>query len=265
MTKRILAAAAAALCLSAAGAQDWSNLLKQAEDNTAFYETDFSAKYTIKQTKPGRSSSTTEAIIYRRDKASKWTILITGPAKEKGKGYLQSDGTVWFFDPADRRFTFSSISDKFQNTNASNADFAPQLYYSAYDIVSAKEEILYDKFDCVLFELKAKEDAKSKVEYQVLKLWVTKADGLVRMKEDYSKNGSQKLRTTAISSYQSIPTNGRKYSVPKEMMIRDELNGKKINGKMEQETTTITITSPSFAKVGDNVYTKPYLETMSAR
>lgn len=264
MTKRILAAAAAALCLSAACAQDWSNLLKQAEDNTAFYETDFSAKYTIKQTKPGRSSSTTEATIYRRDKASKWTILITGPAKEKGKGYLQSDGTVWFFDPADRRFTFSSISDKFQNTNASNADFAPQLYYSAYDVVSAKEEKL-GKLDCVLFELKAKEDAKSKVEYQVLKLWVTKADGLVRMKEDYSKNGSQKLRTTVIPSYQSVSTTGRKYSIPVSMTIIDELNGKRIDGKMEQETTTITIASPSFAKVGDNVYTKPYLETMSAR
>ena len=262
MIKKLLTVAAV-LCLSTVYAQDWSNLLKQAEASTAFYETDFSANYSIVQQKPGRTPTTTTALIYRRDKASKWTILINGPAKEKGKGYLQSEGTVWFYDPADRRFTFSSLTDKFQNTNASNADFAPQVYYSAYNIVSTKEEKL-GKLDCVVFELKAKEDVRALVEYPILKLWVTKNDGLVRMKEDYSRN-NVKMRTTVIPSYQSVAQNGRTYSIPVTMKIIDGLKGAKINGKMEYESTTISITSPSFTKVGDNIYTKPYLETMSAR
>ena len=103
-------------------------LLQLAEDNSAFYETDFSGNYTVVQEKPGEGKNITEAVLYRRDKSGKWTILITGPVKEKGKGYLQYDDNIWFYDPADNRFTFTSAKDKFQNTNSNNSDFTPQHY-----------------------------------------------------------------------------------------------------------------------------------------
>ena len=143
------------------------NLLQKAEDNTSFYETDFKGNYTVVQNKPGEGQNLTEAVMYRRDRASSWTILITGPAKEKGKGYLQFDNNIWFFDPADRRFTFTSAKDKFQNTNANNSDFAPQHYARDYAIEST-QEVTLGKMQCVLFTLKAKVNS---VDYPMLKLF----------------------------------------------------------------------------------------------
>ena len=235
-------------------------LLQLAEDNSAFYETDFSGNYTVVQEKPGEGKNVTEAILYRRDKTAKWTILITGPAKEKGKGYLQYDDNIWFYDPADRRFTFTSAKDKFQNTNANNSDFTPQHYARDYSIKSY-EEVKLGNLDCVLFELTAKVE---NVTYPMLKIWVTKDDGLVRKKEDYSLSG-QKLRTTAVPSYQIVKAGDRSYSVPVSMLIQDNLRGKKISGKVQYEKTQITIKNVSFEKVSDTVYTKPYLEMMSSK
>lgn len=236
------------------------DLLKRAEDNTAFYETDFKGNYTVVQNKPGEGKSLTKAIMYRRDKTSSWTILVTEPSSEKGKGYLQFDNNIWFFDPADRRFTFTNAKDKFQNTNANNSDFAPQHYSRDYDIESS-EETLLGKMECVLYTLKANNNS---VDYPMLKLWITKNDGLVRKKEDYSLSG-QKLRTTAIPSYQMIKTDARDYYVPVSMKIQDNLRGKKISGKVQYEETQITITNVVFEKAPDSVYTKPYLEMMSAK
>ena len=235
-------------------------LLQLAEDNSAFYETDFSGNYTVVQEKPGEGKNITEAVLYRRDKSGKWTILITGPVKEKGKGYLQYDDNIWFYDPADNRFTFTSAKDKFQNTNANNSDFTPQHYARDYSIKSF-EEVKLGNMDCVLFELTAKVE---NVTYPILKIWVTKDDGLVRKKEDYSLSG-QKLRTTGVPSYQIVKTANRTYSVPESMVIQDNLRGKKIGGKLQYEKTQITIKNISFEKVSDTVYTKPYLEKMGSK
>ena len=250
----------ASFALSANDAEA-KRLLQSAEDNTAFYGTDFSGSYVIIQTKPGEGENRNDAIMYRRDSEEKWVILIQGPAKERGKGYLQFDGNIWFYDPADRRFTFTSARDKFQNTNANNSDFAPQRYSSGYDIKSVSEEKL-GNYDCVVFELEAK--AGAKVDYPKLKLWVTKNDGLVRKKEDYSLSG-QKLRITVIPSYQKISKDGEIRMVPAKMVIQDSLRGKKINGKIQYERTSIQISNIAFGKQDDSVYTKPYLEMMSIR
>lgn len=261
MKKIITIFAALAVALVPVFAKDISMdeakaLLQKAEDNTAFYGTDFTASYEVVQDKPGEGRSTTIATIYRRDSESKWTILIQAPLKDKGKGYLQTDSTIWFFDPADRRFTFSSSKDKFQGTNANTSDFAPQKFVKDYDIKSVEKTKL-GKMNCILYTLEAN---TKDVDYPKLRLWVTENDGLMRMKEDYSLSG-QKLRTTAIPSYQPVTGGSRK--VPVNMVIQDNLKGKKINGKMEYEKTLISIKSPTLTKQDNAVYTKPYLELMS--
>lgn len=260
--KKIILNLVLMLCVSVSGAfaLDYSKLLKLAEDNTAFYETDFKGLYSVVQEKPGEGKTVTDAIMYRRDKTEKWVILVTGPAKERGKGYLQTDGNIWFYDPADSAFTFTSAKDKFQNTNANNSDFAPQHYYRDYSVESTSEAKL-GKLECVVFTLKAKVNS---VDYPMLKIWVTKDDGLVRKKEDYSLSG-QLLRTTLVPSYQMTESNGRKYSIPVNMLIVDNLKGKKIGDKMQFERTQISISNVVFEKVKDSVYTKPYLELMSQR
>ncbi len=241
-------------------AQTPDELLKKAQDNTAFYGTDFKGFYSVVHEKPGEGKNITEAIMYRRDSEGKWTILITGPKKERGKGYLQYDGNIWFYDPADHRFTFTSARDKFQNTNANNSDFAPQFYYRDYAIESS-EEVMLGKLECVMFILKAK---VSNVDYPCLHIWVTKNDGLVRKKEDYSLSG-QRLRTTAIPSYQIVNSSSSSHSIPVKMLITDNLRGKKIGDKVQYEKTQITITNITFGPVENSVYTKPYLEMMSER
>ena len=203
--------------------------------------------------------SNTEAIMYRRDDEGKWVILVTGPEKEKGKGYLQYENTIWFYDPVDKRFTFTSAKDKFQGTNANNSDFTPQHYHRDYKIEKV-DKVKLGKFDCALFTLKSKTDS---VDYPMLKLWVT-SDGLVRKKEDYSLSG-QLLRTTAVPSYQKVTEGKRETFVPSKMVISDNLRGMKIGDKMQYERTQITVTNVSFAPQAATVYTKQYLEMMSAK
>ena len=64
----------AADSLSASAA---ASLLKKTDTNTAFMGTDFSANYTLVQDKPGQGKDTTTAVMYRRDDADSYTILIT--------------------------------------------------------------------------------------------------------------------------------------------------------------------------------------------
>jgi outer membrane lipoprotein-sorting protein len=230
-------------------------LLKRTDVSTSFVGTDFNANYSLVQDRPGEGKTLTEAVMHRRDSASSYTILITAPAADKGKGYVQFDDTLWFYDPHDNQFTFTSAKNKFQNTNANNSDFAPMHFSRDYTIQSA-EHVKLGVFDCVLFNLKA---SVKNVDYPELRIWVTEADGLLRKKEDYSLSG-QLLRTTAIPSYQSV--SGGK-SVPYKMLIVDNLRGKKLDGQMQYEKTQITITNVSFDKQSDMVYTKNYLELMA--
>ncbi|MBP5251668.1 MAG: outer membrane lipoprotein-sorting protein [Treponema sp.] len=265
MKNKFLFIAAFLLFVSAVSAfslssKEASQILKNAENNTSFYGTDFSGFYSVIQEKPGEGRTAYEARMYRRDSASKWTILITGPESDRGKGYLFYDRTIWFYDPEDHKFTFTSDRDKFQNTNANTSDFAPQRYASDYEIESFSE-VKLGNYDCVLFSLSA---VKNGVEYPYLKLWISKDDSLVRKKEDYSLS-RKKLRTTLIPSYQLVAAGSKKHRIPVNMIIQDNLRGKKNGTKMEYERTVISISNVSFEKVQDAVYTKPYLEMMSAR
>ena len=229
-------------------------LLQKTDASTAFNGTDFSANYSLVQDKPGQGKNSMTAIMYRRDSESSYTILITGPAKDKGKGYVQFDSNIWFYDPKDNQFVFTSAHDKFQGSNANNSDFTPQHYARDYSIESAVR-VKLGSLECVQFTLKA---AVTDVDYPLIKLWVTESDSLIRKREDYSLSG-QLLRTMAIPSYQKY----EKFSVPDKMLFVDSLRGKKINGKMQYEKTQITISNVSFAKQSDTVYTKKYVENMS--
>lgn len=243
------------LAAQSLSASDALALLKKSDASTSFEGSDFSAYYSIVQEKPGQGSSLTEATMYRRDSKGWFTILVTKPTSDKGKGYVQFDDVLWFYDPHDNQFTFTSSANKFQNTNVNNGDFAPMHFARDYAIESATK-VKLGALNCVLFHLKA---TAKKVDYPEIKLWVTEDDGLIRKKEDYSLSG-QLLRTSAIPSYQKA-SNGR--MVPYKMLVVDNLRGKKIDGKMQYEKTQVTITNTSFEKQADVVYTKNYLEMMA--
>lgn len=263
MKKAFLAAIAIVLCTARAISQSLSSdeakaLLKKTDDNTAYSNTDFAANYALTQEKPGQGSSKLTALMYRRDSEGAYTILITSPQKDKGKGYVQFDNNIWFYDPADKQFVFTSNNEKFQGSNATTADFTPQHYSRDYRIESARR-VKLGKLDCVTFDLRALPTAKD-APYPQIKLWVTASDALIRKREDYSLSG-QLLRTTAMPSYQLY----KNYAVPDKILFVDNLRGKQIGGKMQYEKTQITITNVSFAKQKDVTYTKRFVEMMNNR
>lgn len=229
-------------------------ILKLSDKNTNYSGTDFKADYTIVTDKPGSGKSVTSAVMYRRDSASMFTIVIKAPETDKGKGYVQFDKNIWFYDPRDKQFTYTSAKNKFQNSCLNNSDLVPQTISDDYNIKEFKE-VKLGKFDCIYYELSA---SKKGVDYPIVKLWVSKDDGLIRKKEDYSLSG-QLLRTTAIPSYQKVENR----FVPGGMLVVDNLRGTKIDGKMQYEKTQITISNVSFQKQSNVVYSKKFLEEMS--
>jgi outer membrane lipoprotein-sorting protein len=229
------------------------DLLRKADALVSYFDTDFSAEYTIVQDKPGQSRSTTVAGVFRRDSRETYVIIILEPAISRGQGYLKQGDTLWFYDPESTRFNTTSSSARFQNTNASNSDFTRSTLATDYRVVAAEDAVL-GRFNCKLLTLEA---TNNRVTYPKMKIWISD-DGLVRKTEDYSLSG-QLLRTSAFPDYQQIGTR----FVPKQILFVDALRGATINGKFVNEKTQITIGTPSFEKVADSVYSKTFLETVN--
>lgn len=218
-----------------------------------FSEGDFSAEYTIVQEKPGQGTSVSKAAVFRRDVSDTYLILMLEPTDDKGKGYFKSGDSLWFYDPADRRFIFTSAKEQFRNSNARNSDFSRSSFAKDYRIISTSREQL-GKFDCTVIDLSA---TNNDATFPRTRLWVT-GDDLIRKMEDYSLSG-QLMRTVATPTYQKV---GNHY-VPVGILIVDALRGKTIGGKFLNEKTQITIAMPSLAHQPDSLYSKAYLEKVS--
>lgn len=217
------------------------------------YPGDFSAKYTISQERPGIGVTVTKATMFRRDRADTYLILITDPREDRGKGYLKIAGNMWLYDPVARRFTVTSVRDRFQGSNARMSDFTQSTLAKDYAIV-ARSEAQLGAFFTQVYELRA---VHSGVSFPLRKIWVDESK-LIRKAEDYSLSG-QLMRTIAIPSYQRI---GSLY-VPLSVVIVDALAGQVVNGQFRNERTVISASEPSFAAVPDIVFTQAYLERMS--
>ncbi|MDR2370856.1 MAG: outer membrane lipoprotein-sorting protein [Treponema sp.] len=228
-------------------------LLEQVDALASYYDTDFSAEYTIVQDKPGQARSTTVAGVFRRDSSETYVIIVMQPAVSRGQGYLKQGNTLWIYDPESRRFNTTSSAERFQNTNARNSDFTRSTLARDYRITGGGNAAL-GRFDCRVLTL---ESVNNEVTYPRMKIWIS-TDGLIRKSEDYSLSG-QLLRTTAIPDYHHI---GRRF-VPRRILIVDELRGASINGSFVNERTQITINKPSFEKVADSVFSKTFLESVN--
>jgi outer membrane lipoprotein-sorting protein len=216
-------------------------LLKAIDAEVSFLDSDFSSEVVLVQETPGQSTTSTTVALYRRDAESKYLMLVLKPEADKGKGYLKIGEKLWVYDPQARRFTVTNARDRFQNSNARNSDFTQSSLAEDYKIVASKAEAL-GKLDTRVLDLTAVRDG---VPYPKTRIWIT-ADNLVRKTEDSSLSG-QKLRTTAVPSYQKVGT----HWVPVSMVIIDHLRGEK---------TQITISKPSLQKVSDLAFTQAYLE-----
>tara|TARA_B100000614_G_scaffold260668_1_gene288155 strand:- start:151 stop:1014 length:864 start_codon:yes stop_codon:yes gene_type:complete len=225
-------------------------ILSRADDLVTYPGSDFSAEYTVTEVRPGESTSRTSFVLFRRDSANSYTILIREPAQDRGKGYLRIDENLWLYDPVARRFTVVSASDRFENTGARNDDFNQSTLAEDYTIVGHTTEQL-GAYATDVYDLEAVHDD---VTFPRMRIWIDQND-LVRKFEDYSLSG-QHMRTTAIPSYRQL---GDRY-VPVRIVIQDELRGREVDGQFRNQRTMIEVDKPSFQAVPDMVFTRTFLE-----
>ena len=230
-----------------------AELLVKVDSLVSYFDSEFSAEYTILQDKPGEGVSKTVAGVFRRDSNETYVIVIMEPSISKGQGYLKQGKTLWFYDPESRRFNTTSNSDRFQNTNARNSDFTRSTLAQDYKVVAGENAVL-GRYKCRLLTLEA---ITTDVTYPKMKVWISE-DALLRKSEDFSLSG-QLLRTSAIPDYYQV---GSRF-IPRQILFVDELRGAVINGTFRNEKTQISISRPSFSKVADYVFSKTFLETVN--
>ncbi len=232
------------------GAAAGRAILSQVDALINFPGDDFSAEYTITETKPGEATSRTVFVLFRRDRADTYTILIQEPAQDRGKGYLRIDRNLFLYDPVARRFTVVGTSDRFQNTNARNSDFMRSSLADDYRITAVRSETL-GAYQTRVYDLEALHDD---VTFPYRRVWIDQ-NNLARKLEDYSLS-RQHMRTTAVPEYRRLSD---RY-VPVRVVIQDELRGRTIDGRFQNERTLIVVNKESLQVVPDMVFTRTFLE-----
>lgn len=230
--------------------EEGRRILRRVDTLVTFGDRDFSAEYTVTEVKPGEGQSRTRFVLFRRDRANSYAILIQEPSQDHGKGYLRIDENLWLYDPVARRFTVVSASDRFQNTNARNSDFNQSTLADDYRIVAQTTDQL-GVYRTNVYDLEAIHDD---VTFPKMRVWIDQ-NGLARKSEDYSLSG-QHMRTTAIPEYRRLED---RY-VPTRIVIQDELRGREIDGQFRNERTLIQVARESFQVVPDMVFTRTFLE-----
>ena len=225
-------------------------ILERVDALVTYPEEDFSAEYTVTEVRPGESTSRTKFVLFRRDRAESYTILIQEPAQDRGKGYLRIDDNLWLYDPVARRFTVVSASDRFENTGVRNSDFNQSTLAEDYRIVGHTTEQL-GAYETDVYDMEAIHDD---VTFPHMRIWIDR-NRLVRKFEDYSLS-RRHMRTTAIPNYRRLDDQ----YVPVRIVIQDELRGREVDGEFRNRRTMIEVEKPSLQEVPNMVFTRTFLE-----
>ncbi|OHD27745.1 MAG: hypothetical protein A2Y38_11915 [Spirochaetes bacterium GWB1_59_5] len=246
--KRLIAATILAIAAagSAAFAQDLPKILSTLDAQSDFTGKDFAAVYTIVSQKPGEKDTVSQVRMFRRDAKKQFAMLVVLPEVNKGQGYLREDDNVWFYDPTSRKFSFSSIKENIQNSEAKNSDLTRKSILDDYEVVGSKEGTV-GKIAVWIIDLKAR---TNEVSYDRSVLYIRKDKTMLLKQEDYSVSG-RLMRTMLFPKY--VELEGR--LMPSQILIIDELN--------LGERSQLTLTEQSLAILPDKVFTKAFLEQVN--
>ncbi|PKL09161.1 MAG: outer membrane lipoprotein-sorting protein [Spirochaetae bacterium HGW-Spirochaetae-7] len=242
----VLGIALASIAATGAFAQDVPRIIAELDRLGDFSGSDFAAIYTIVSQKPGEKDSVSQVRMFRRDDKKQFTLLVILPEVNKGQGYLREDDNVWFYDPTSRKFSFSSIKENIQNSEAKNSDLVRKSILEDYQVVGSKEGML-GKIAVWIIDLKAR---TNDVSYERVVMHVRKDKTMLLKEEDFSVSG-RLMRTTLFPKYVEI--SGR--LMPSQILIIDELN--------PGERSQMTMTEQSLAGLPDKVFTKAFLEQVN--
>ncbi len=246
--KRIYFITALLLLAAASGvfAQDTTKILAELDHLNDFGSSDFSALYTIVSQKPGEKDTVTQVRMYRRDSKNQFAMLVMLPEVNKGQGYLREDDKVWFYDPTSRKFSFSSLKENIQDSEAKNSDLTKRSIEDDYSVTSTTEGLV-GAIPVWIIDLKAKTREPS---YERIVLYVRKDKTMLLKQEDYSVSG-RLMRTSLYPKYAEV---GGKL-LPSQILLVDELN--------KGERSQLSMTEQSIAKLPDKVFTKAFLEQVN--
>lgn len=207
---------------------------------------DFSALYTIVSQKPKEKDSVTQVRMFRRDDKEQFAMLVMLPEVNKGQGYLREGDNVWFYDPTSRKFSFSSMKENIQDSEAKNGDLTKRSLVDDYEVTSMTEGTL-GKIAVWIIDLKAR---STEVSYERIVLSVRKDKTMLLKQQDYSVSG-RLMRTTLFPKY--VELGGR--LMPSQLLIVDELN--------PGERSQMTMAEQSLEILPDKVFTKAFLEQVN--
>lgn len=246
-SKRITLTLLLSLLLGAsASAQTPDKAILQTLDERSNVAGDLAMNVSIETTDPQEGNDTQQAKVFRRDEEDLFLVLIEKPVTQLGQGYLNIADGLWFYDPESRQFTYTSLSEAFQGSDANNEDLTNSSLAEDYEVVASEEGTL-GKYDVWILDLEASND---EVTYPFKKIWVTKDDTLLLKAEDYSLT-ERLLRTSYFPSYTRV---GESH-IPSKMSFVDEL--------VEGKTTNVTQSDISSTEIPDSVFSKAYVERVN--
>lgn len=239
-----LTAAAMAPAITVDEAQD---MLSQLDSESNIDGSDFAAVMTMETQDPEEGTETTVVQQFRRDSDDAFLMLIREPAIQRGQGYLRIDDNLWFYDPESRRFSHTSMNDRFADSDANNSDFRQSTLSEDYRVTRVTESTL-GRYDVYVMNLEA---TNNEVTYPTQKMWVNRQVPVILKTEDYSAGG-RLMRTSYFPNYTQI---GDDAYVPTRMIFVDEL--------VEGKQTTIRLTDISVESLPDTIFTKSYVERVN--
>jgi outer membrane lipoprotein-sorting protein len=222
-------------------------IITKMEEKLNLEGSDVTSTFTILQRKEGETDRILKIRVFRRDAASKFTLIFQYPQSEKGKGYYRSGDDLYLYLPATREFVFRNRKDDVGSTDVRTDLFGKLNILKQYR-VSLTGSQLVAKFDCDAIELNA---ITLDVSFPIQTWYVRKSDGLPVKVENFSASRTL-LRTFYYIDYQQVKTD--KFLFTKLMAI---------NNLEKNQRTFLTNEAVSSTAIPDYTFSKAYLEEQS--
>jgi len=223
-----------------------TNILKEIDEYSNFEGKSFSSTISLISEDPEEGIDKTVVYQFRDDDNDKFLMLIKEPSIKKGQGYLKIEDNLWFYDPESRKFSHTSLSEQFNDSDANNSDFTASSLLADYKVTEVSEEML-GSYETYVLNLEA---LNNEVTYPNQKVWVSVTGSLILKKEEFSKS-NKLMRSSYYLNYIKLGNN----LIPTKTIFKDEL--------VEGKKTTITLSNVSTNDIPDSIFTKSYVERVN--
>jgi hypothetical protein len=231
------------VALAAEAEPDIDAIIRAIDEQSSILASDFTATLTIVTQDPEKGAEKFVVREFRRDRENKFLLLILEPRAQMGQGYLMDEENLWFYDPESRKFSHTSLKERFAGSDARNEDFTQSTLAKDYRVTGYQSGTL-GNYQVYIIDLEA---VHNEVADPYLKIWVAKEHNLVLKVESYSLT-KRLMRTALFPNY----IKEGDVVIPRVMIFVDEL----VPGRRTQ----ITVTEHSLADLPDTVFTKAFVE-----